>query len=328
MLIPILVGTTLYVIWQAGKSIRSTDTTVVLSGTTAQASIKLGQTVGIVPPDGALIISVSDPQPATKASNIAAAIAPAIKGAVPSPSVAPTAAAAAANIVASTPSTIDMVTKNITPAVASAVPPQTVPAAATAAAANIVSSVPTTQESLAAAIAPTLAADVHPSQIPQIANQAAANINSSLSDAHSALVAANVPAIAQVAPPAVVTPAADAVASTTMAGEAGSFFLHPRHMQMFTAHGDQQFLLQPRFEHNGMWSAPHKPIYRPEMVQHAYGGSWMNTWGADTDAAKAKAGSGKQAILKPKEIGSALYTVAWKDKSGITQSTVVNVVTA
>jgi hypothetical protein len=328
MLIPILVGGALYIVWQAGKSLRSTDKTVVLGSPTAQAAIKLGQTVGVVPPDGGLIISVSDPQPATKASNLAAAITPAIKSAVPPPSVAPTAAAAAANIVASTPSTIDIVSQSIAPAVAAAVPPQVVPAATTAAAANIVSSVPTNQATLAAAIAPTLAADVHPSQVDAVANQAAANVNSALTDAHSALVTASVPAIAQVTPAIVVAPAADAVASTTMAGEAGSFFLHPRNMQMFTANGDESFLLHPKFEHNGMWNRPHKPIYPANEYQHAYGSSWVNTWGVDADAAKAKAGSGKQAILKPKEVGSALYTVAWKDKSGVTQSTVINVVTS
>jgi len=329
MLIPILVGGALYIVWQAGKSLRSTNQTVVLGGPTGQAAIKLGQTVGVVPPDGGLIISVSDPQPATKASNLAAAIAPAIKGAVPAPSVAPTAAAAGANIVASTPATLDIVSKSIAPAVASAVPPQVVPAVATAAAANIVSSVPTTQQTLAAAIAPTLTLDVHPSQVDAVANQAAANINSSLVDTHSALVAATAPAIAQVVPASVVAPAADAAATTTMAGEAGSFFLHPRNFQMMTANGeDQSFLLNPKFEHNGMWQRGHKPIYRPDMVQQSYGGSWMNTWGADTDAAKAKAGSGKQAVLKPTEVGSALYTVAWKDKTGVTQSTIVNVVTS
>jgi hypothetical protein len=336
MLIPILVGGALYIVWQAGKSLRKTDTTVLLGPATAQTSIKLGQTVGVVPPDGGIIISISDPQPATKASNIATAITPAIKSAVPPTAVAPTAAAAAANIVASTPTVLATVSNNITPAIASVVPPAAVPAAANAAAANIVSSVPTNQQTLAAAIAPTLIADVHPAQVDTIANQAAANINSTLASAHDALAVASAPAIAAVAPAAVVPAAASDAATTTMAGEAGSFFLHPRNFQMFTANGEgQEFLLHPRFEHNGMWNAPDKLIYpdlqrsgnHPHRAQHAYGGSWVNTWGADTDAAKAKAGSGKQAVIKPKEAGSALYTVAWKDKSGVTNSTIINVVT-
>ena len=72
-----------------------------------------------------------------------------------------------------------------------------------------------------------------------------------------------------------------------------------------------------------MWGGANKPIYRPEFVQHAFGRAYTSTWGADISTVPT--GSGKQCVLKPTTVGSSLYTIAWKDAAGMTQSTIVNV---
>jgi hypothetical protein len=319
MLIPLLIGTTLVYIWKKGS--KKTTTSLTLAGPAAAATVKLGGSVGCFPPAGATIISVGPATPATKVAAVAAAIAPVVAKVVAPSAVVPTAKAAAVNVVSDMPTTLAAVTDAVTPAVAAAVPPASIPAAATAAAANIVSSTPTTQASLSAAIAPTIFDTVHPDNIASVANQAAANVTSSLADAHMAMSSTMAPAIAAVVPAPAVPAATNAAVVTTMAGEAGSFMLNPRHMQSWMqgdwdARGQQQ-------ANDGMWGGGHKNIYRPEFVQHAFGRAYTSTWGADISTVSS--GSGKQCVLKPDAVGSTLYTIAWKDAAGVTQSTVVNV---
>jgi hypothetical protein len=323
MLIPIMVGSALYFLYKAGTGTKKTTTSLSLAGPTAAASIKLGGTVGIFPPAGGVIISCGPAVPATKVAPLAAAMTPAISKVVAPAEVAPTAKAAAVNVVSDTPTTLDAVTQSVAPAVAAAVPPAAVPAAATAAAANIVSSTPTSQASLAAAIAPTLLDTVHPDAVTQVANQAAANVTSSLASTNDAMIASVLPAVAAVVPAAAAPDAAQAAVTSTMAGEAGSFFLNPRHMQSWI-HGDWD-RHQQAHANDGMWGGAHHNIYRPDLVQHAFGRSYTSSWGEDVQKAKEKAGSGKQCVLKPTAVGSCLYTVAWRDPTGKTQSTVVNV---
>jgi hypothetical protein len=324
MLIPLIIGSTALLVWMKGT--KKTTTSLTLLGPTAAASVKLGGTVGCFPPPGGAIISVSPAAPATKVAAIANAITPAVAQVVAPNAVAPTAKAAAVNVVSETPNTLAVVTSAVTPAIASVVPAPAVPAAATAAAANIVSSVPTTQASLAAAIAPTLLDTVHPDNVLSTANAAASTVTSSLVAAHDAMAITIAPAIAAVVPSAGVDNATDAAIVTTMAGEAGSFMLNPRHMQSWMqGDWDQRTYAHPSQGDEGMWGGGHHNIYRPEFVPHAFGRGYSSTWGADVEEAKQKAGSGKQCVLKPTLIGSSLYTVSWKDGSGKTQSTIVNV---
>jgi hypothetical protein len=328
MLIPIVVGSALYFIWKSG-GLKKTTTSLTLAGPTASSAVKLGGTVGVLPPPGATIISCGPGVPATKTAPLAAAMTPAIAKVVAPSDVAPTAKAAAANIVSDTPTTLAIVTQSVTPAVAAAVPPAAVPAASTAAAANIVSSVPTSQDTLAAAIAPTLLDTVHPDAVLTVANQAAANVTSSLSDTHDAMSATIAPAVAAVVPAAAVPTATQAAVTTTMAGEAGSFMLNPRYMQSwmqdFGSDWDSRSRRGGLQAADGMWGGGHHNIYPPGEIHHAFGRAYTSTWGAEVEAAKHKAGSGKQCVLKPTEVGNTLYTVAWKDATGTTRSTVVSV---
>ena len=324
MFIPIMIGTALYFTWKKATGIAKTDTSLTLSGNTASASVKLGGTVGVFPPNGGKITNVAPPAPATKTSAIAQAIAPSVATAVDQASVKPAAIAAAVNVTSDMPTTLALVQQQVAPAIAAVVPPPAVDAASNAAAANIVSSTPTTQASLAAAIAPTLQDHVHPDNVEATANAAAANVTSNLQATQATIANTMAPAIAAAIPAVAVPAAADAAATTTMNGEAGSFFLNPRHMQMMTANGEPG-------NHSIYANRKDNRIYRPEFKQHAYGRGYESTWGAEAAAngvapkKHSMRGGGKQAVLKPDTSGSWLYTVTWTDAAGATKSTIVNV---